>query len=37
LRYQQIYRDPWGPVWSSAAFTAAILAIGCVYMVRQEF
>ena len=29
--------DPWGPVWSSAAFTAVVLLIACVYMHRQEF
>jgi hypothetical protein len=28
---------PWAPVWSSLAFTLAILALACVYIERQEF
>ena len=29
--------NPWAPVWSSALFTLAVLAIGCLYMHREEF
>lgn len=30
-------RDPWAPVWSSGLFVGVILAIGCLYLERQEF
>lgn len=30
-------QNPWQPVYSSLAFMAVMLAIGCVYMERQEF
>lgn len=29
--------SPWAPVWSSLAFMAVMLAIGCAYMQWQEF
>lgn len=29
--------SPWAPVWSSAAFMAVMLALGCLYMQWQEF
>jgi len=30
-------RDPWAPVWSSGLFVGVILAIGYLYLERQEF
>ena len=29
--------NPWGPVWSSAAFVLVMLVFSCVYLERQEF
>jgi ABC-type transport system involved in multi-copper enzyme maturation permease subunit len=29
--------DPWAPVWSSGLFIVVMLAIGCLYLERQEF
>jgi hypothetical protein len=28
---------PWAPVWSSLAFAAVVLVLGCLYVQRQEF
>jgi hypothetical protein len=28
---------PWRPVWSSLAFMAVMLTLGCVYLERQDF
>jgi len=35
LERQQL--QPWTPVWSSLAFAAVILALGCLYVQRREF
>lgn len=37
LTAAQTKLDPWGPVWSSALFMAVTLALGCLYLERQEF
>jgi hypothetical protein len=29
--------EPWRPVWSSLAFMAVVLALGCWYLERQDF
>jgi ABC-type transport system involved in multi-copper enzyme maturation permease subunit len=29
--------DPWSPIWSGLAFQAIMLALGCLYIQRQEF
>ena len=37
LRESRAVFDPWSPLWSSAIFTAMVIAAGCVYVSRVEF
>ena len=37
LNQAQIKFDPWGPVWSSAAFMLVVLFVSCVYIHRQDY
>ena len=37
LRVPRPTIDPWSPLWSSGIFAAVMLALGCVYISRQEF
>jgi hypothetical protein len=37
LATAQARLNPWAPVWSGLAFQAVMLALGCLYIQRQEF
>lgn len=37
LDVAQTQLNPWAPVWSSGAFMIVMLALGCLYLERQEF